>query len=322
MKRIVIAIAGVLSLIAGTVVLSVWWLRSDGGRDWLAREIARRASVPGETDVSVGALAGDPFGAFRITGIRVRDRAGDWLTIGSADVEWRPLDLLHGTVTITRVDIRAAALTRLPETDPSAPAASFAEQVAVFRDLPSIRIAALKIEDLVLGAPVLGEAATLRIAGGIESAATATVRGSIAINRVDGSAGNLDVKGTYSFTDDTLALDVSASEPAGGLIARGLDIPGLPPFRATAKGMGPLTDWKGRVELSFEHVASGEADIAIRHKKKETGFEVTGTAKVPADDFHPAARPGFRRSSLPRDGRLRAGCCPDRVRGAVDDERG
>lgn len=283
MKRILIAVAALLVLIVGALVGSVLWLRSDGGRAWLVREIEVAASTPGEAELSIGALNGNPFGAFRADGIRVRDRAGVWLTVESVAIDWRPLDLLGGTVTIARAEIRAASLARLPESDRSAPSASLAEQLETLRGLPSIRIQALKVEDLALGQPVLGEAATIRIAGGVDSTAAESVQGRIDLTRVDGHAGSLQATGSYSLANDTLDLALTASEPAGGLLARALDIPGLPPFQATAKGAGPLAEWKGHAALSFERTAAGEADVVIR-QAKATAFDITGTATVPAKD--------------------------------------
>jgi translocation and assembly module TamB len=283
MKRILIAFAVLLALVVGAFAGSILWLRSDGGRAWLVREIEVAASTPGEAELSIGALTGDPFGAFRANGIRVRDRAGVWLTIESAAIDWRPLDLLGGTVTITRAEIRTASLARLPESDPSAPSTSLAEQLETLRGLPSIRVRALKVEDLALGQPVLGEAATIRIAGGVNSTAAESVQGRIDVTRVDGHAGSLQAMGRYALANDALDFALTASEPAGGLLARALDIPGLPLFQATAKGAGPLAEWKGHAALSFERTAAGEADVVIRHATA-TAFEVTGTATVPAKD--------------------------------------
>jgi len=280
MKRIVIAVIAVLCLIVGAAAASVFWLRSDPGRAWLAREIAGLASTPGETEVATGAITGNIFGAFRVTDIRVRDRDGVWLTVKSADIVWRPFDLLGGAVTVSKADVREVALDRPPASDPAAPETDISEVIADLRDMPSIRIAALNVENLTLGAAVLGEKAVIKITGGIEGTAGDAVSGEFAVTRVDGHAGSIDAKGTYSFAEETLSLVVSAAEPAGGLIARALDIPGLPVFRASVKGEGQLADWKGRVDLSFEKKAAMQADLAIRHKK-ETAFDMAGTATMP-----------------------------------------
>ncbi len=48
---------------------------------------------------------------------------------------------------------------------------------------------------------------------------------------------------------DRLALDITASEPAGGIVARLAHLEGLPRLELTVKGDAPLDDWKGTLAL-------------------------------------------------------------------------
>jgi len=283
MKRLAIVIAAVVCLLVGIVIASGFWLRSDSGRRWVAGEIAALASTPGETEVRIGGLTGDLFGAFGLTDLRVADRRGVWLTVGSAAFDWRPWDLLGGTVTIIRADIRDVAVERRPDTEPSKTETSLAEEIESLRDMPRVRVKALSIAPLTLGEAVLGQKAALRISGGIVAAAGRNVDGQLRIVRLDGAAGEIKLDGRYDVAGETLALDVTAQEPRGGLVARALDVPGHPALKAGLKGEGPISDWKGKVDLSFERTASGRADLTIRHGK-ETAFEVAGSATLPAGD--------------------------------------
>ncbi|MEM9682576.1 MAG: translocation/assembly module TamB domain-containing protein [Pseudomonadota bacterium] len=280
MKRLLIVVAAVIGLLVVAVVAGAVWLRSDSGRSWLAAEIARQASTPGETEVSIGAIDGDPLGDFRITGIEVRDADGPWLTVRSAEVQWRPLDLLGGVLTLSRADIRDVVLSRLPEGDPDAPETSIEEQLDTLRGLPSIRISALTVDTLDIGAAVLGDAASLKIESSIDSIADSSVRTKLDVSRVDGRPGDVTLNVDYDLAGSRLTLDLTASEPEDGLLARALDVPGQPPFRASVKGDGALSDWKGRAEVAFGKVADGSADIVIRHRA-ETGFDITGVARLP-----------------------------------------
>ncbi|MPY73592.1 MAG: hypothetical protein GEU87_04975 [Alphaproteobacteria bacterium] len=280
MKRIAVAILAVLGLLAVSGIASVLWLRSEGGRAWIAQEIGRLASTPGEVQVSVGRLDGDLFRQIALSGITASDAGGVWLTVRSVAVDWHPFDLLFGRLTLDRADIREATVHRLPETAASAKEPTLAERLDTLRSLPAIRIARISVEDLTLGEPVLGEHAALRVAGRVESEAAAMVRGALSIRRVDGHAGSLEAKGEYRASGDALTLDVTLAEPSGGLLARVLDIPDLPPLNAEAKGGGALSDWRGHAALSFERAASMRADLAIRHATA-TAFDITGTATIP-----------------------------------------
>jgi translocation and assembly module TamB len=282
LKRIALSLAAVVGLLAVLAVVGLLWLRSEDGRAWLAAEIGRRVSTPGAMQVSIGGLEGDLYRSLTLTDVAGRDPGGPWLAIRSVAIDWRPLDLLHGRLTLDRVDIRDASLGRLPQQAPAADDRTLAERLDALQGLMAIRIASLGIEDMTLGAPVLGEAAVLRASGRVETAAD-MVRGALSIRRVDGTAGSLEAKAEYRIADATLDVDAALSEPSGGLLARALDIPGLPLLRAEAKGTGPLSDWRGRTALSFENAAAMEADVSIRHAGA-TDFALSGTATVPWSD--------------------------------------
>ncbi|MGH6620293.1 MAG: hypothetical protein ACREF6_12185, partial [Alphaproteobacteria bacterium] len=94
MKRIAVAILAVLGLLAVSGIASVMWLRSEGGRAWIAQEIGHLASTPGEVQVSVGRLDGDLFRQIVLSGITASDAGGVWLTVRSVAVDWHPFDLL------------------------------------------------------------------------------------------------------------------------------------------------------------------------------------------------------------------------------------
>jgi autotransporter translocation and assembly factor TamB len=280
MKRLALVLVIALGLLAALGGAGLLWLRSEGGKAWLAAEIARQVSTPGEMQVAIGRLDGDLFSRIELFDVAASDAGGVWMSVGSAKVDWQPFDLLRGSLTLDRVEIRHAALQRLPEAVPTEKEPTLAEQLDALRALPAIRIAGLSIEDLTLGEAVLGQRAVLRATGRVDTEAAAQVRGGLSVQRVDGGTGSLALKGEYRALDDWLALDVALSEPSGGLIARALDIPGLPPLQAEGKGSGALADWRGTIALSFERAASLNADVSVRHGKT-TGFGIAGAATIP-----------------------------------------
>jgi autotransporter translocation and assembly factor TamB len=289
MKRLALVLVAVLGLIAALGGAGLLWLQSESGRAWLASEITQQASTPGEMQVTIGRLDGDLLRRIELFDIAASDAKGRWISVRSVAIEWRPFDLVRGRLTLDNVAIRDAALQRLPEPSPDAKKATLAEQLDALRALPAIRIASLGVEDLTLAEPVLGQRAVLRAAGRVDTEAAALVRGGLSVRRVDGVAGSLEVKGAYRASEDRLSVDVALSEPAGGLIARALDVPELPPLRIEGSGSGPLADWQGRIALSFEHAAALNAAVHVRHGKT-TGFGIDGAATIPAGNGDPFRR--------------------------------
>ncbi len=65
------------------------------------------------------------------------------------------------------------------------------------------------------------------------------------VTRHDGKQGNVDAKVHFAPADNKLDLDLKASEPAGGIIANLLKLPGAPPVDIIVSGTGPLANWSG-----------------------------------------------------------------------------
>ena len=62
--------------------------------------------------------------------------------------------------------------------------------------------------------------------------------------------GSFDIDLAYRPVENTLALDVTLDEPGGGLVARVLDLPGLPPVTLALQGEGPLSSFSA--DLDFQ----------------------------------------------------------------------
>ena len=65
------------------------------------------------------------------------------------------------------------------------------------------------------------------------------------VTRHDGKQGNVDAKIHFAPDENKLDLDLKASEPAGGIIANLLKLPGAPPVDIVVSGTGPLANWSG-----------------------------------------------------------------------------
>ncbi len=79
-------------------------------------------------------------------------------------------------------------------------------------------------------------------------APTERLGGKLTIDRID-APGKIAATFDYTGTSGNLVLDLTASEPAGGMISHALSIEGLPPVTAAIKGDGPLSDFKARLNV-------------------------------------------------------------------------
>ena len=70
------------------------------------------------------------------------------------------------------------------------------------------------------------------------------VSGMLDLVRIDGTQGEIAAQWTIAPSSKELALKLDASEPADGLLARALDIYGLPAININVDGSGPVDDWK------------------------------------------------------------------------------
>jgi translocation and assembly module TamB len=281
MKRILLRIGIGAAALAGLIVLAGAALygvgQSDSGRAWIAARIATFASTPGEREVTIGHIGGNLFRRIRLRDVTVRDSSNPWLVIRSAEIHWNPARLLRGTLHLQELHLSGVRIDRLPVStaDEGSPFAGLQS----IRRLPSITVNALTVDDLDLGAPVLGAAAVLQIKGALKSGPDDTVSGNLSVQRSDGPLGSARLTAAYRAVDGHLGIDLDMAEAAGGLVARALNVPGLPPLQGKLKGEGPLSAWRARSTIAFDGLASASAEIALQ-SGDGVKFQLTGDASV------------------------------------------
>ncbi len=247
---LVVALAGVLLL-----------LYSETGRSVLARYLEDALSTPGEFEVEIGRLQGPLPAEIRIDHIAVRDGAGVWMTIRDLELGWSPIELFSARLHIESARAGEVVVLRWPAPS-EAPAPSAADQAGI--SLPPIEIAldSLSVDMLRLEEPVLGEAASLALAASasaLQGSATARLK----VERMDGRPGHAGAVLDWNAATGSLDIDATLSEPADGLVARLLDLPGRPPLDFSVTGDGPARDWRGRMTLEAGSVLSLGSSLSI-----------------------------------------------------------
>ncbi len=246
--RIIVAWLGVVLIgLVAVLVAAFALLQTTPGKSLLADLASRLASRDGLT-VTVSDITGFVPTDMRIGQVALADARGPFASVGGIEIAWRPLALFSGTVDVERLTAERASLDRLPVLPPAAPDAT-----ASGSSIPRMRVVLgkLQIAEIVLGEPVAGVASRLSLDASARLVNLAEgLDLDFALERID-SPGTLRGRVGYKAGEGngSLALDLTASEPAGGLVARLGRLEGLPPLALTVKGDAPLDNWNGTVAL-------------------------------------------------------------------------
>jgi translocation and assembly module TamB len=278
-----------LPILAGLVLLA--WIgfgagvRAQSETTILGDLISRALSTP-TTHVSIGAVEGALSSDATIRNVAISDRDGVWLRLDRARIIWTRTALLTGRLEIDRLEIGHLEYLR--------PAIDTGESQAVsdqpiLPELPvRVEVEAFSLQELALGEPVLGTAARLSATGAARLGKPSEgLDLTLNARRLD-APGRFDVKLAFVPQGERLDLAAEFEEPAGGLVARLANLPGLPPVRLDLKGTGVLDDW--RAGLTFvagsEIGATGEARLArqdaVRRLTLDLNAQVEGLLPSPA----------------------------------------
>lgn len=196
--------------------------------------------------------------------LTLTDPSGPYATLSGVALDWRPLALLTGEVRVNSLSAATIDLQRRPQ-PAAAPAEPSPRNGGLQLPVASLRLDHLDLPDIQLGAAVAGEPVRLAAkASGAANALPETFTGKLDVTRIDGTAGALNAEVTFAPAAGTLAFQLRANEPRGGLIARLAGIEDLPALDLDLNGSGPLTDWSAQLALALDGrpTASGTARLS------------------------------------------------------------
>ena len=179
--------------------------------------------------------------------LSIADAEGIWLEARGLAFEWNRGALLRGRIDVVEMSADTITFFRQPLAEPSPPnpeASPFS-----LPELPvAIKIDRLRADEIILGAPLLGEETSLSLDGSV-SLDGGTGTANIVAERLDGQ-GRFDIAGSYDNASRQLALAVSLQEEPGGLVVRALDLSGQPSVDLTLQGDGALEDFSADLTLA------------------------------------------------------------------------
>lgn len=249
---------GVLLLVlAGTLAV----LRTDWGLAQLKSLIETLASSEAMT-LQIGALEGPFPERLHLRDVRMSDADGLLISLDEGELRWHPLTLLARRLEIEAVELGTLTIDRLPAGKKQAEPETETE-MSLPRLPVDIVLKRFDLGTLALGPAVAGLAAELTADADLALDRRGQLIANAAVRRLDGPPLDLRLAADYNGTRAWLALDLDLHEPADGLVASLLNLPGRPPIDVTLKGQGPLAAWQGRLDARAGADARIMADIAL-----------------------------------------------------------
>jgi translocation and assembly module TamB len=222
----------------------------DEDKGFLTRSIQDALSGAGRT-VSIDGFQGALSSSASFDRMTIADKDGIWLTLEDVTLVWTRSALLRGRLEVDQLTAAKLDIPRLPLPDenalPQAEATPFS-----LPDLPvSVDIAAFSVDQINLGAPLLGEAAQLAVTASARlNDAGADV--DFTARRSDGKQGEFALRASLNRSDNILDLLLKLTEGPEGITARLLNIPDQPSVDLSVQGTGPLSDFKSDVRVATD----------------------------------------------------------------------
>lgn len=313
----------VLALAVGAVLV---FTLTGKGRENLAGLISDLASS--ETGkVRIGGLDGIWSGHLTLGHLVLEDADGPWLAARDVAIDWSPLALVSGIFDADRVSAARVEVARLPKSGGGEGGGGLPVDIAV---------RALDLPDIALGEAIAGGIARLSASGALGAKAEPLdVDLDLSLRRTDGRDGAVEAKIRFAPSQDVLDIDVEGSEPAGGVVANLLRLPGAPAVAFRLTGQGPADDWKGEGSFSVDgevvttlkggyREADGTRHIAVEGKGSFERFVPEALGPLLAGDtaFDVAAALGASGGVTVERATLESAAATVEAKGSIDPARG
>ena len=258
MKRLRRALISVFLIALCPVLIALFLLGTVPGLSFTTQLINRLASSP-DAAIEINGLEGMLSGPVSVERVTVSDSDGVWLTVNDVQMDLSRTALLVGRVEASRLSVTGIDVDRRPVPGRQTGISSSG-------GLPSIRarIDNIFVRSIALSEPVLGKAAELQLTGSVllrES--PVDLSGALDLVRIDGKSGEISSEWTVAPASNELALKLAVREPSDGLLARALEIQGLPAIAIDVDGSGSLEAWNATLGVSLDGQKAVEGAVAL-----------------------------------------------------------
>ncbi|HTV70386.1 MAG TPA: translocation/assembly module TamB, partial [Rhizobiaceae bacterium] len=268
----------VLVIVLGATTLAILTL-TEPGRGALASLISSMASTE-TSKVEIGGISGIWSGNLKLDHVVLSDTEGPWLVVRDVEAVWSPFALFSSGVDADSVRAGRIEVARLPKPDPNASDEPFSLPV----DLDIRRI---DLPIIALGGELAGQVAEISAEGSLKAdASPLTIATDLNIARRDGREGTLTASIDFAPNENRLDIEVRGAEPAGGVLANFLRLPGAPPVDIKIAGSGPVSNWKGQGTFAVDGAVVTR--LSATHQVTERGRRVEAKGDGEFQKFAPA----------------------------------
>lgn len=240
-------------------------------------------------NIQVTGLSGALSGRATIERLTVSDDQGVWLTISDAVLDWNRLALVRGRFSVNELSADEIVVARAPTPTDSPDLPSPEAQPFAVPELPvAVEIGRLATARLELGQELVGRTAVLSLDGSL-TLADGALDARLTAERLDRASDALKLVAGFSNETQVIDLDLDFREESGGLIATLLDVPGSPPMRLTARGNGPVTDFRANIALDSDGARRLAGTVTLRGETEPAPTEPQTDADDTAEEGGPEA---------------------------------
>ena len=270
--------------------------QGEDDRSYLTRLLEENLSTD-DQKVVIDGFTGALSSEATISELTIADGDGVWLQLEDVVLVWSRAALLRGRVEVDELSAQKIVLARLPAKGDQSPEIAATEyQGFSLPELPvSVNIGRVKVEQVNLGAAVLGQPMQMSVDGNL-TLEGGDGSGALHLKRLDEIAGDWRVEGSYSNATKDLSVIVDLSEDAGGLIATRLKLPGVPAARLWLTGEGPLDQFAADIGLETDGLERLKGQFTLSSELTDEGTATGQQRAVFAarGDIAPLFAPEYR----------------------------
>lgn len=256
-------------LIAGFVLVlllvgAAALVQTEPGKRFLAAQLSSLLSTP-DAGIEITELQGWIPIDMQLGRLQLSDQEGVWLDATGLVADWSPSALLSGRLQIDALQAKRLHLTRLPESTGEAeqPTDEPFRLPELPTSIPPLGVEKLAIAEIILDAPVLGEAASFELNGSLIAADDGRQADlTVDLQRLDQATAYLTLISTVSLDPLMLAIDLDAGE-TGNLLERLTGRADAGDLDLSLTGKGPLNDWSGELNAYTEGLGQASADLSL-----------------------------------------------------------
>jgi len=273
MRRLGRILAWTAAVIAGVPLLLIALVLIAGNTGPGQRWIARLTPDLTGGEIHITGLSGRFPNRLRAATLQIDDEAGPYLTIHGLVLDWSPLQLLHATLDIVRLDATAADFARMPQSSGGKSSG-----------LPlKVTLHQFQVGRLTIGAPVAGKSYVLTVNGAADLQSETAGSGRLTVRQVGGS-GRYTLSGSISAAQ--LQATLTANEQAHGLISGLAKLPDIGPIAIDATLDGPRDAVATHLTASAGPLrAQAQGTLDLVHDAANLTLAATAPAMTPSPDI-------------------------------------